>query len=147
MEQQRALEPERKRLGEKITLLQEKLHDYETLEQQESEIRQHRKELEKVTRREEQEKKQQIKWQEAREKLCQELETLSKIDADEGQLKLTLQSFTERRSNLLTLQEQCRLAVKLEKQWEQERQALESGIAELRTSESEVYPGLSVLHQ
>ena len=128
VEQQRALEPERKRLGEKITLLQEKLHDYETLEQQESEIRQHRKELEKVTRREEQEKKQQIKWQEAREKLCQELETLSKIDADEGQLKLTLQSFTERRSNLLTLQEQCRLAVKLEKQWEQEKQELEQAL-------------------
>lgn len=125
VEKQKALEPERKRLGEKITLLQEKLQDYEVLEQQEQEIRQHRSKLEEVTHREEQEKAQQEKWLCAQREVGQELETLSGIDADEGNLKVRLQSGKERKASVLSLQEQCISAGKLKNQWEQEKQALE----------------------
>ena len=128
VEKQKALEPERKSLGEKITLLREKLQDYEILEQQEQEIRQHRKELEEVTHRVEQGKAQQTKWLESQKKVGQELETLSGIDADEGKLNLSLQGWKERKSSVLALQEQYISAGKLEKQWEQEKQALEQAL-------------------
>ncbi len=128
VEKQKALEPERKHLGEKITLLREKLQDYEVLEQQELEIRLHRKELEEVTQREEQGKAQQEKWLCSQREVGQELETLSGIDADEGNLKVRLQSWKERKNDVLALQEQCLSCEKLKKQWEQEKQALEQAL-------------------
>lgn len=125
VEKQKALEPERKHLGEKITLLWEKLQDYEVLEQQEQEIRQLRSKLEEMTLREEQEKAQQANCLEAQKEAGHELETLSRIDVDEGKRNLSLQGWKERKTSVLALQEQYVSSGKLGKQWEQEKKALE----------------------
>ena len=125
VEKQKALEPKRKHLGEKITLLREKLQDYEVLEQQEQEIRQLRSKLEEMTLREEQEKAQQANCLEAQKEAGHELETLSRIDADEGKRNLSLQGWKERKTSVLALQEQYVSSGKLGKQWEQEKKVLE----------------------
>lgn len=128
VEKQKALEPERKHLGEKITLLREKLQDYEVLEQQEQEIRQLRSKLEEMTLREEQEKAQQTNCLESQKEAGHELETLSRIDVDEGKRNLSLQGWKERKTSVLALQEQYVSSGKLGKQWEQEKKALEQAL-------------------
>lgn len=127
-----------RKLGETITLLQEKLHDYEALEQMEKEIAAHRKQWNVFIQLEAEQNDRQKEQTILREACQREMETLSHTEQDEVELRLKLQQLSGEATELFVMQEQWNSYKSLLKQRERANNVLEEALQEYQ-SQNERY--------